>query len=78
MDPVTAFGFAASVITFIDFSTKLVGGAYEVYQSQGGRTTENSDISNILEDLQDITEGLTTNFKATDKHEAALARLGRR
>lgn len=58
MDPVTAVGFAASILNFIDFSWNLVQGSYEVYKSASGTTAENAHISTVLEDLREVTEEL--------------------
>lgn len=76
MEALAAVGLAASILNFIDFSTKLVRGTYEVYASQAGTTDENAHVGNVLDDLQDITQNLATEFKAGDKHERALVRLG--
>jgi hypothetical protein len=75
MDPVTAVGFAASILTFIDFSWNLIAGAYEVYQSTTGTTAENAHISTVIDDLQEITEGLNANVEGKAKHEKALYKL---
>ncbi|KAM0285156.1 hypothetical protein ACHAQH_001585 [Verticillium albo-atrum] len=56
MDPVSAAGFASSLITFIDFSCKVIQGSIDLYKSTTGATTDNARISNIVEDLQKITE----------------------
>lgn len=77
MDPVSAVGFAASIITFIDFSSTLVRGAYEVYNSASGATTENAHLSTILNDLQEVTEGLHSDHKVVGKHGKQLSKLAR-
>ncbi|KXX77768.1 Vegetative incompatibility protein HET-E-1 [Madurella mycetomatis] len=77
MEAIVAVSLAASIINFIDFLMKLVRGTYEVYASPAGTADENAHVSNVLDDLYDITKNLATEFKAGDKHERALARLGR-
>ncbi len=77
MDPITAIGFATSILTFIDFSWSLVRGACEVSASATGTTLENTHISNVVEDLREVTEDLENSFQGKDKHERALVRLGK-
>ncbi len=76
MDPVMAIGFASSILTFIDFSWSLVRGTYEISSSATGATIENTHIGNVVDDLYEVTEELKNGFKASDKHERAIARLG--
>jgi hypothetical protein len=75
MDPVTAVGFAASILNFIDFSWNLVQGTYEVYKSGSGATAENAQISTILEDLQEVTEGLHSDLKVGSEYAKQLSKL---
>ena len=75
MDPVTAVSFAASILTFIDFSWNLIAGTYEVCKSTTGTTSENGCISTVIDDLQDITEALTTDIEGKTKHEKDLCKL---
>jgi hypothetical protein len=76
MDPVTAIGFAASIITFIEFSHCLVVGSYQVYASSSGTTAENAHISNVLEDLKQLTDNIRVGQSAgVGRHDKALAKL---
>jgi len=75
MDPVTAVGFASSILTFIEFSWNLISGTYEVYKSASGATTENAHISTVLNDLERVTDGLCTDVKGKTKHEKELCKL---
>ena len=77
MDPITAIGFAASILQFVQFSASLVRGAYEIQQSSTGTTAENAQISNVISDLQEVTEGLEADFKGSNKHEKALLKLAK-
>jgi hypothetical protein len=77
MDPVTAVGFAASILNFVDFSWNLVQGTYEVYKSGSGATAENAQISTILEDLQEVTEGLHSDLKVGSKYAKQLSKLAK-
>ena len=78
MDPATAVGFAASILTFIDFSWSLVRGSHEVYRSGLGITTDNAHISNVLDDLLKVTEGIETDIKGQNQHEEALIKLAKK
>jgi len=75
MDPITAVGFAASILTFIDFSWGLITGACEVYKSTTGTTLENAHISTIIEDLERVTEGLISDVEGRSSHEKELCKL---
>jgi hypothetical protein len=75
MDPITAVGFAANIIDFIDFSWNLVHGTYEVHMSASGTTAENAHISTIIEDLQGVTEGLNSDLRLGGKYAKQLSKL---
>jgi hypothetical protein len=75
MDPVTAVGFAASIINFVDFSWSLIKGSYEVYESATGTTTDHTRISTVLEDLDTITKSLQSDVKGSSPHLTELKKL---
>jgi hypothetical protein len=75
MDPITAVGFAASILQFIDFSWGLIAGTYEVYKSATGTTFENAHISTVVDDLERVTDGLISDFEGKTKHEKELCKL---
>jgi hypothetical protein len=75
MDPVTAIGFAASILQFVDFSWSLLTGTYEVYKSASGTTAQNAHINTVIQDLHEVTEGLDLDVRAKSKHEKALKAL---
>jgi hypothetical protein len=77
MDPIAAIGFAASILQFIQFSTCLVRGAYEIQHSSTGTTSENAQISNVISDLQEVADGLEADFKGSNKHEKGLLKLAK-
>ncbi|KAH6695310.1 hypothetical protein F5X68DRAFT_147085, partial [Plectosphaerella plurivora] len=56
MDPVSAAGFASSIITFIDFSYKIVQGSITLYSSANGVSAENAAIGTIVDDLRNVTD----------------------
>ncbi|KAH9215480.1 hypothetical protein DL95DRAFT_500507, partial [Leptodontidium sp. 2 PMI_412] len=73
MDPITAVGFAASILTFIDFSYQIVRGTYEVIKS--GSTAENAHVSVVTADLDKFTKELSQRPPGYSKHEEALNTL---
>ncbi|KAF3346741.1 putative oxidoreductase yusZ [Verticillium dahliae VDG2] len=77
MDPLSAAGFASSLITFIDFSYKLIYGSVDLYKSAAGATDDNIRISSIVEDLKKITETISTPVPPGDNgpHTRELSRL---
>jgi uncharacterized protein YukE len=75
MDPLTAIGLASNILSFIDFSAKLIKGAYKIYSSQSGTTEENEDSSKLLDDLREATEALYSDFRGQTKHEKSLRKL---
>ena len=73
MDPITAVGFAASILNFIDYSHKVVTGTIEVFRS--GSTAKNVHISEVISDLQDAAKDLTKLPPGRSYHEKALHQL---
>jgi hypothetical protein len=44
MDPLSALSLATSIVQFVDFATKIVHGARQIYQTGESATAENADI----------------------------------
>lgn len=55
-----AAGLASSIITFIDFSYKLILGTVEVHKKATTGPAADPHISNIINDLEDVTRNMTT------------------
>jgi hypothetical protein len=66
MDPITAVGFAASILNFVDFFWNLIKGAYEVFEF--GTTANNTRITTILNDLDGITKSLQSDGERNTPH----------
>ena len=73
MDPVTAVGFATSILTFINVSHRVISGTWEVIKS--GTTAENAHVSNVINDLHDVTKQLRDRPPGYSQHEQALNAL---
>ena len=58
MDPLTALELAGNIISFIDFSDKLIRRAHHVYSSATGTTVAVDDCTKAVEDLQVVTRRL--------------------
>ncbi|KAE9363293.1 hypothetical protein N431DRAFT_564836 [Stipitochalara longipes BDJ] len=73
MDPITAVGFAASILNFVDFSWTLIKGSYEIYDL--GTTYDNMRITSVLSDLDGITKSLQSNVRGNSPHVKDLKSL---
>jgi hypothetical protein len=47
MDPITAIGFAANILQFIDYGAKVVTGVIEIYGAASGNTQESRNSETI-------------------------------
>lgn len=52
MDPLTAIGLVSNILSFIDFSVRLLRGAKEVHDSQHGVLEENRSREAIMREMQ--------------------------
>lgn len=62
MDPLSALGLASAILQIIDFSSKLVSGAAEVYSSASGTTVKFEDSDKSIESLRSLTRRLDVNI----------------
>lgn len=53
LDPFTALSLAGNIVQFVDFSSKLVNEASEIYRS--GSTKANDELETVTNDLIDLT-----------------------
>ncbi|KAK7757552.1 hypothetical protein SLS62_000567 [Diatrype stigma] len=51
-------GFAASILTFIDISYKIVRGTYEIKNAASGATLENAHVGIVTQDLEEVASRL--------------------
>lgn len=76
MDPLTAISLASSIVQFIDYSTKLIHGAKEIYGSVTGATEENHRLENVTAEMQTLSLKLLPRQDAQQtEDEQALSRL---
>lgn len=55
MDPLSAIGLVANVLSFVDFGLKLLGKAREIARSAEGAPTNHLDLELVTKDLQSLT-----------------------
>ena len=76
MDPLTAIGLASSIVQFVDFSTKLIHGAREIYDSVSGETEENRSLEAVVSEMERLSSKLLSpNNPQQTEDERALCRL---
>lgn len=56
-----AVGLASSILTFIDISYKVLRGTYEIHNAVSGATSENTHISVVTRDLEEVTDKLNVD-----------------
>jgi hypothetical protein len=64
MDPVSAFGVAASVLQFINFTETLLCGTYKIYKSATttGDTKINCDLMTVTTSLKTLSDDLQSSI----------------
>jgi len=76
MDPFTAISLAAAVVQFVDFSTKLISGAREIYTSVSGQTEENRSVESITREMTSLASKLSSAANSQQSEdEKSLYRL---
>lgn len=58
MDPFLALGLASNVVTFIDFTGKLISGSLELYNSADGASASHKVLEDVTKDLEKLCDGL--------------------
>lgn len=78
MDPLTAIGLVSNILSFIEFSVRLLKGAKEVHGSQNGVLKENRSRETIVRDMQRMsTRMLVSDSPEEADDNASLCILGR-
>jgi hypothetical protein len=75
MDPFTALSLAAAIVQFLDFSTKIVKGAREVYFSTTGSTEENASVELVVTEMRSWFLKLAYSDHGGTKEEEAICTL---
>jgi len=58
MDPLTALSVATSVVSFVDFGSKLLSKSRKLYKSSNGVLSEHVDLQIIALDIATLAQGL--------------------
>lgn len=78
MDPLTAIGLVSNILSFIDFSARLLKGAKEVHDSQNGILEENRNRETIVREMQRMsTRMLASGSSGTADDDSTLCILAR-
>lgn len=75
MDPVSALGVAASIISVVDLCCNIVKGSYEIYRSESGAPQGHAHIGDVLEDLEGVAKALTVDVEGDGAHRESLQKL---
>ena len=66
-EAVLAFGIAANVIQFIDFSTKVLSMGYRLGKAGHEGLQENQTTETIISDLHKVTQGLKSSLRQQEE-----------
>lgn len=86
MDPLSALSIAASVVQFVQFSSNLLRGAVEIYQSSTGLSRQNQHLSDVYTELSKLSSNLqigvfpnasTSGVPFVQNSSSAIAQLGK-
>jgi len=76
MDPFTAIGLASSIVQFVDYSTRLLSDAREIYTSVSGSTDQNKSLETITTEMKALSAKLSLPANSTQSEdEKALRRI---
>jgi hypothetical protein len=73
MDPLRAIGLASDILSFIDFSFKLIGGSHRLLNSANGLTPENCRLCTVVEDLKVATERIVYDLPGNTQKDQQLS-----
>ncbi|KAG8164411.1 hypothetical protein KVR01_006329 [Diaporthe batatas] len=76
MDPLTAIGLVSNILSFVEFSSRLLKGAKEVYDSQHGVLEDNRSRETVMREMQRMSTLLSVS-KSHNKagHDSSLCIL---
>lgn len=78
MDPLTAISLASAIVQFIDFSSKLVDGARQIYDSASGATEADRSLEVIANEMQRCASKLDNpDIQSQSEDDRALCRLAK-
>lgn len=82
MEPLSAISLAGTVLSFVDFASKLIGKASEIYESANGITDDEDSLDVVYERLSECSSKLAvsrfniyTGNEAWAQHHGAIRAL---
>lgn len=78
LDPLTAIGLASAIVQFVDYSTKLVHDAKEIYESTSGATEANRGLEVVVDNMKNLYSTLKAEDPSLQSDaELALCRIAK-
>lgn len=78
IDPLSAISLASAIVQFVDFSTKIIHGAREVYGSASGATEENRSLEVVVQNMRNLSSEFgSMDPSQQNEDEKALCRLAK-
>ena len=83
MDPLSALSVATSVVQFVDFTTSIISGSYQIYKSGSKEIERNAELKEVMRKLVSLNGGLeqslhikalTANLSRTDQELMGLCK----
>ena len=81
LDPLTAISLASAIVQFVDFGSKVIGGASEIYKSADGAMKEYAELEDATAKIDQLNDRilLPSSFKDSgevlSEHQAVLTEL---
>ena len=75
INPVSALGVAASIISVVDLYYNIVKGLYDIYRSDSGTPQGHAHIGDMLENLEGAAKALTLDIESDSPHRESLQKL---
>ena len=60
MEPPTAFGLASNILTFVNFTCKLINNAHTITQSNRGLSADSLALETVARDLRELSKRMGT------------------
>jgi hypothetical protein len=70
MDPLTALSLAGNIIQFVDFGSRLLGRAAELYRSPTGSLSFHDELELVTTDLQTLVIKLQQSLPSADSQDS--------
>jgi len=67
MDPLTALSVAGTIVQFVDYGTRLLSNAQELYKSSVGTLDANNELELVTTDLQALIAKLRSSVPRNDE-----------